>query len=336
MRYFPERQLEKPTLRRGFLRWRVGHNRVVLLAYIDEIGETGAFVSRGHPRFNTSLSFGYAGFVVPAGNAREFGAIFQSEKKLLYRREIERAEHPGRWERKGSDVFRASTPAEFPAQLRVFDALVQHVRRLGGHLFYYADEKPVGTPPQTRGRFETDKHLYTDRETRAMREALNRIARHADHSDKNVMVMIDQVNEKDRSARVPIMYSHILGRAAEFPEMRRIIEPPMHVDSVLSANIQFADWVAACVTRAIDYQLLNDSPHKWITEPKTLPSVKACFTHDSKVHLWHRSVADLHQGEVFRSFRPLFPPVGGQTVASNVELSAIRRMKAAAERAHNR
>jgi glutathione S-transferase len=25
--------------------------------------------------------------------------------------------------------------------------------------------------------------------------------------------------------------------------MRRIIEPPMHVDSVLSANIQFAGWV---------------------------------------------------------------------------------------------
>lgn len=30
------------------------------------------------------------------------------------------------------------------------------------------------------------------------------------------------------------MYGHILGRAAEFPEMKRIIEPPMHVDSILT------------------------------------------------------------------------------------------------------
>lgn len=320
----------------GFCVGGIGNNDAVLLAYIDEIGETGAFVSRDHPRFKTSPAFGYAGFVVPAGRAREFGAIFQGEKRALYQREIEQAAHPGRWERKGSDVFRASTPDEFPAQLRVFDSLVRHVRRLGGHLFYYADEKPLGTPPQTRGAFETDKHLYTDRETRAMREALNRIARHADHSDENVMVIIDQINEKDRSARVPLMYSHILGRAAEHPEMRRIIEPPMHVDSVLSANIQFADWVAACATRAIDYQLLDDSPHKWITAPKTLPSVRGAFTHDSKIHLWHKSIDDLHQEKIFLPYRPLFPKVNGQTIAENVDLSAMRRVAAAAERARTR
>jgi len=49
----------------------------VLLAYIDEIGETGAFVARDHPRFNTSPAFGYAGFILPAANARTFGATFQ-------------------------------------------------------------------------------------------------------------------------------------------------------------------------------------------------------------------------------------------------------------------
>jgi len=48
----------------------------MLLAYIDEIGETGAFVSHDHPKFNTSPAFGYAGFVIPAVNARRFGAAF--------------------------------------------------------------------------------------------------------------------------------------------------------------------------------------------------------------------------------------------------------------------
>lgn len=64
MKQFPERRLEKPTLRRGFLRCGGTIGRM-LLAYIDEIGETGAFVARDHPKFKTSPAFGYAGFIIP-------------------------------------------------------------------------------------------------------------------------------------------------------------------------------------------------------------------------------------------------------------------------------
>lgn len=307
----------------------------MLLAYIDEIGETGAFVSRDHHRFNTSPAFGYAGFIIPAGNARAFGGVFQREKQTLYRSLIEAAPHPGRWERKGAAVFRADTPSRFPAQLRVFDSLVRCARGLGGSLFYYADEKPLGTAAQTRGAM-TDSELVTDRETRAMRETLNRIATHAETCGKNVMVIIDQINEKTRTARLPVMYSHILGRAAAHEEMRRIIEPPMHVDSVLSANIQFADWVAACVSRAIDFQLIDDSPHRWITEGRAIPAVRGAFTHESKVHLWHKAVPDLHHSDIFRPTRPLYPPVSGQRLSGSADPAVLRKIKAAAERAHGR
>jgi hypothetical protein len=225
----------------------------VLLAYIDEVGETGAFVARDHPRYNTSPAFGYAGFIVPAPAARQFGQTFTESKRRVFSTEIAHAEHPGRWERKGSEIFRPNTLDRYPSQVRVFNGLVRQLRRdCGGWLFYYVNEKPLGTPKQTV--------LNTDeRETAAMREALNRIARHADCQDSNVLVMIDQINEKTRAARLPLMYSHILGRAADYPEMKRIIEPPMHVDSQLSSNVQFADWVAACVTRAVEYQLIKDS-----------------------------------------------------------------------------
>lgn len=37
----------------------------MLIAYIDEVGEAGAFISKNHPRFNISPVFGYAGFIVP-------------------------------------------------------------------------------------------------------------------------------------------------------------------------------------------------------------------------------------------------------------------------------
>lgn len=325
MKQFPERRLEKPTLRRGFLRCGGTIGRM-LLAYIDEIGETGAFVARDHPKFKTSPAFGYAGFIIPADQARVFGAFFVAQKNALFRSEVAQAEHPGRWERKGAQIFRPRTPEQYPQQLRVFDSLVRKARSLGGQLFYYADEKPIGTPKQTG--VEPAK-----RETTAMQETLNRIARHAQSHEANVMVMIDQINEKTRAERLPTMYGHILGRAADYPEMRRIIEPPMHIDSQLSANIQFADWIAACVSRAIEYQLVLDSPYEWVTDPQKLKSPRGTFTHESKLHLWHRAVTDLHHSEVFYRDRVVHPTAEGQLLGGTVDPQIMRRIKAAAERA---
>lgn len=150
------------------------HTGGVLLAYIDEIGEAGAFVSRDHPTFNTSPAFGYAGFILLDAQARAFGAHCTAAKRSLFRTEIDHAEHPGRWERKGSEIFRPLTHEKFPQQLRVFSGLVKRLTRLGGRLFSYADEKPLGTPKQTG--LDTVR-----RETEAMQEPLNRLARHADH-----------------------------------------------------------------------------------------------------------------------------------------------------------
>ncbi|QUW19791.1 DUF3800 domain-containing protein [Agrococcus sp. Marseille-Q4369] len=297
----------------------------MLLAYIDEIGEPGAFVARDHARFNTSPAFGYAGFVIPETNARRFGTAFTEEKRRVFKTEIERAANPGQWERKGSSIFRPDTMAKFPQQIRVFNGLVRTLRALGGSLFYYADEKPIGTPAQTR--LDT-----AQRETAAMQETLNRLARHSESQDgSNLMVMIDQINENQRSERVPNMYAHILGRASSHPEMRRIIEPPMHVDSVLSANIQFADWVSACVTRAIEFQI-RDSPYRWVTGPKAVDAVRGSFTRESKLRLWKRSVPDLNHSEVFRSERPLHPTPDGQLLGSSIPDAALRKLRAGAQK----
>lgn len=168
----------------------------MLLAYIDETGEPDAFVSPEHHRYNTSAAFGYAGFLIPETSAREFGAHFQKEKRTLFASEITDTHHPGRWERKGASIFRPSTPEKYPQQLRVFNALVKHLRNLGGYLFYYADEKPMGTPKQTS--LDT-----SERESQAMKETLNRLARHADQHCSNILALIDQINEKDRIDRPP-------------------------------------------------------------------------------------------------------------------------------------
>ena len=60
----------------------------MLLAYIDEIGETGAFVARTDARYKTSPAFGYAGFVVSEESARSFGGAFTEEKRRLFASEL--------------------------------------------------------------------------------------------------------------------------------------------------------------------------------------------------------------------------------------------------------
>lgn len=81
----------------------------LLLTYLDEVGEPGAYIGPDHPRFHTSPGFGYAGFVLPDSAAREIGAYFDRRKRELFATELANEENPGRWERKGASVFRPET-----------------------------------------------------------------------------------------------------------------------------------------------------------------------------------------------------------------------------------
>lgn len=164
----------------------------MLIAYLDEIGETGAFVSKEHDRFNTSPAFGYAGFVIPDGRAREFGALFTSKKRQLFSRQIAEIEakeqgSESTWEMKGSDYFHKFSHQKNPERIRVFNGLIRDLLRSGGNVFYYADEKEIGTPKQTA--LDTEA-----REQFAMEESLNRLARYADSNDQNMLIIIDQIN----------------------------------------------------------------------------------------------------------------------------------------------
>jgi hypothetical protein len=131
------------------------------------------------------------------------------------------------------------------------------------------------------------------------------------------------------------MYGHILSRAAKRSEMKRIVEPPMHVDSVLSANIQFADWVAAATTRAIDNQLVQNSAYHWV--PRAWSShLTNAFTFESKLHLHHRGLNDILKGEVFHRERPLHPTSNGHRIGDGLSSEQFRKMHAAAIRSHAR
>lgn len=292
----------------------------MLFAYLDEIGAPGPFIHPTHKRFSDSPAFGYGGFIIPAENARKFGAFFASKKKEFFSPSIPEGEDPGQWEKKGSDLLYARVYEERRQNLRLLGSLISKLRQCDGHLFYYADEKPVG------GRKETNcgPVEMLDREKHAMKEALNRIARHADENNQNVMVMMDQINEKARKQRLADMYAHIFGRASHFEEMRRILEPPMHIDSKLSSNIQFADWVCALVKRSTEYQLVEDSRYSWIPEANQLIAARGAFTYNSKLHLFERVTPDLHHSEIMNRNRPVIE-VGDLASANAKKLAAVRR-----------
>lgn len=265
--------------------------------------------------------------LAPEGKARHFGACFAGAKKNLFKNEIPEGEDPGRWEKKGSSLLYANANSEVPQNVRVLGSLIRTVREMGGSLFYYADEKPVGTPKQT----DTGPNEYAQREQSAMQETLNRIARHADKADQSVMVMMDQINEKSRKHRVPQMYAHILGRSTAFTEMRRIIEPPMHIDSSLSANIQFADWVCALAKRAIEAQLVAHSRYEWIVNAGALNSARGAFTYESKLHLYERDIPALVHSEILDSKRPV---LGDPSMRSTENRRKLEQVRIAAARAN--
>ena len=57
-----------------------GGRAVTYLAYLDEFGHIGPYVSKDDPKHRTSPVFGFAGFVLPAEEVRGFGTWFFQRK----------------------------------------------------------------------------------------------------------------------------------------------------------------------------------------------------------------------------------------------------------------
>lgn len=292
----------------------------MLLAYLDEVGEPDAYVSKHHKRFNTSPAFGYAGFIIPAHGARLFGACFAREKERAFPKMQQESESPGRWERKGSDIFTRNAWSDYRYQIRIFRGLARQVHdTFNGKLFYFVVEKQRGTGRQVG----TEQKERIRRQT--LEESINRICTYAFKQDHDVMILMDQINENERIQQMSEIYSHVFSRTREHPEMRKLVEPPMYLDSKISSNIQFADWIAASVSRTIDYQLEKESAFTWI--PQALShSLQGTFTHESKLHLWKSAISDIHNDRLLTHERPALHFPHGLS-AENLE--RLQKVKAA-------
>ena len=280
----------------------------MLVAYLDEVAEVGAFVSKTHRNYNGWPAFGYAGFVISSNYVRAMSQCFTEKKRRLFAHLIPIEATAGTWERKGSDIF---TPVAWDCYRRPIEGFRELVRFLcarGGRLFFYGEEKPLGTAKERWGKdSRLQKQGLLEFKWGCLHQALNRLCTYAESQGEDLIVIMDTENEKERVVQVQNSYAHIFNRTADpdHGEMRRLIESTMHVDSKLSANVQFADWVAAAVRRAFEYQLLEDSPFNWV--PTAFGDLtRSKPTIESKLYLSHSrgGVRDLHNSDIFARERP--------------------------------
>ena len=293
----------------------------MLIAYIDEVGEAGAFISKDHRRFKTSPVFGYAGFVVPEQNvhalSRDVAFTKQRFHSLLFgKNQDEHTTYTPTWERKGADLLSKHAMTRAGRQEVVeFRALLSRIAgTYGGKLFYFVREKPIGSPGQVWGK-DTGNSWEAHREERTLEclsEAINRLCRFAEHEDQNILLFQDMINEKQRFQQVTRSYAHIYSRIKEHQEMLRILEAPAYIDSELSTNIQCADWVAALISRACDYQLIRDSSYKWVAET-FYSALRGDFTYESSLQFNKRSIDNIHHIKILDRARPYVDSLTGMS-----------------------
>ena len=169
----------------------------MLIAYIDEFGHQGPYISHSHPKFNTHPVFGYGGYIVPDHGVRKLGGHFEYIKENLLRFEIEKAgKHPRRWEKKGSSLLSSKNIRKYgdeiqPALQRIFRKLAE----LEGKIFFFGKQKPIGAVKETK---VTSQEL----EESCLIETINRLGRVASQAHERLLVVMDATDTDNRERAV--------------------------------------------------------------------------------------------------------------------------------------
>lgn len=233
-----------PRPKRGFS--CIWGQDLTYIAYLDEFGHIGPYVSRVDPRYNDSPVFGLAGLVLPADQVRSFGTWFFQRKCELLDWEIKRAAaaagpsdafHPATWEKKGASLYTSVNVAQYSELRKFTNRFFNKIGSVGGFIFYVGIRK---TSPPAR---HNPNYLYV----RVLLEAIKRINSYCEVDcvpAANFVLALDEHDQRDNliTASARSMYS------AHQP-MRRLIEPPFQLESHRYQTMQAADWVAGLVGR---------------------------------------------------------------------------------------
>ncbi|WP_170427099.1 DUF3800 domain-containing protein [Ruegeria arenilitoris] len=215
------------------------------IAYLDEFGHDGPFISRVDTRYSTSPVFGLGGFIIPADQARYFSTSFFKLKCRLFEKEISYSSHPAaRWEKKGSDFFKASKIENVREIRNSFNRMINAIyNKHNGYIFYVGSEK----------KGEPSSHNSVKLYQSTLREAIKRIDTFCEAQDAQFMLCLDY--HSNRKEMVKTSAIEMFGS-----KRKSLVEPLFHAESDLYQTLQFADWVSAVVGKIYSY---NARPHEY-------------------------------------------------------------------------
>jgi hypothetical protein len=211
---------------------------MIYIAYLDEFGHIGPYVSRDHAQYRTSPVFGLAGMILPAENVRSFATWFFQRKCELLGFEIARAgEHPARWEKKGSSLYTVKNILKYPELRKFTHRFLNKIQKIGGYTFFAGTQK--FWPPDELNA----SALYR----LCLRETLKRLndfCEQVAQPPARMLIIIDE--HPYRQSLLQHAAASMFGR--ENPR-RNIIEPPLQAESHMYQTLQAADWIAGLVGR---------------------------------------------------------------------------------------
>ncbi len=225
--------------------WKVG-KLLLQVAYLDEFGHIGPYISRTDARHKTSPIFGLGGLVLPSTKVRQFATFFFQLKCNLLKFEIDQSgQHPAKWEKKGASLYTTQNVQKY-RQLRVAtNRLLNQIEKCGGYVFYVGLEK---APPH-------GGHRSDDLYRAVLREAIKRLDESCEGRHDHFMVVLDEQKDdsgnKFRHKIVEASAQSMFGQAGR----KNLIEPPFQAESHLYQTLQCADWICGLVGRLGCYQI---------------------------------------------------------------------------------
>jgi len=209
---------------------------LLYIAYLDEFGHIGPYISHDHSRHKTHPAFGLGGVVLPYYQVRNFTTFFFQLKNRLLQFEIERdGIHPAKWEKKGASLFRTQNVLQYQELRKATFRLLNKINSMGGYAIYVGSEKP-------RQESLDSKELYHS----TLIEIIKRLNDECSANNDQFMIILDQQEEN-------VMRGEIVERTGieMFGNNNRkfLIEPPVQAESNLYQSLQCADWLCGLFGR---------------------------------------------------------------------------------------
>lgn len=212
---------------------------MLYIAYLDEFGHIGPYISHDDPRHKTHPVFGLGGFVLPYCRVRAFSTYFFQLKNNLLAFELNKSgTHPAKWEKKGSALYTIKNIEKYRELRKATFRLLKRIESLGGFAIYVGIEK----------RKTVDQHAPKQVYRSVLREVIKRINQECEQQagGARFLLILDQQEEN-------VMRGEIVETAAieMFGSNARscLIEPPMQVESHLYQTVQCADWLCGIFGR---------------------------------------------------------------------------------------